>query len=130
VNRREPATPLFDADAEEAETADEPRPADEEAGGADTDKADAPESIGPYYDEAVELVLKKRRASEALLQRRLPWHPTFVEARMLLDQMAVDGIVGPMGDGGGREVLLTPEAWKSRTAKAASPQSEASSVAG
>jgi len=68
-----------------------------EAGGGMDVEAD------PLYDQAVEIVLKSRRASISLVQRHL--RIGYNRAARLVEQMERAGIVSPMQSNGNREVI-------------------------
>lgn len=57
----------------------------------------------PLYDQAVEIVLKNRRASISLVQRHL--RIGYNRAARLVEQMEAAGLVSPMQSNGNREVL-------------------------
>ncbi|MDX8385105.1 MAG: DNA translocase FtsK 4TM domain-containing protein [Gallionella sp.] len=71
-----------------------------ETGGAAT-TLDA--EADPLYDQAVEIVLKNRRASISLVQRHL--RIGYNRAARLVEQMEAAGLVSPMQSNGNREVL-------------------------
>ncbi|MFA9215609.1 MAG: DNA translocase FtsK [Sphingomonadaceae bacterium] len=76
-----------------------------EGGGADG--AAAGEGGGeadPMYDQAVQVVLKNRRASISLVQRHL--RIGYNRAARLLEQMENSGVVSPMQSNGNREILV------------------------
>jgi S-DNA-T family DNA segregation ATPase FtsK/SpoIIIE len=75
---------------------DEQEAGDFEGGGADVE-ADA------LYDQAVEIVVKSRRASISLVQRHL--RIGYNRAARLVEQMEKAGVVTPMQSNGNREVL-------------------------
>ncbi|MGA8862188.1 MAG: DNA translocase FtsK 4TM domain-containing protein [Gallionella sp.] len=75
------------------ETADE--------GGAPGASLDA--EADPLYDQAVEIVLKNRRASISLVQRHL--RIGYNRAARLVEQMEAAGLVSPMQSNGNREVI-------------------------
>jgi len=58
----------------------------------------------PLYDQAVELVLKNRRASISSVQRYL--RIGYNRAARLLEQMEQSGLVSPMQANGNREILV------------------------
>jgi S-DNA-T family DNA segregation ATPase FtsK/SpoIIIE len=58
----------------------------------------------PLYDQAVEIVLKSRRASISLVQRHL--RIGYNRAARLVEQMESAGLVSAMSSSGGREVLV------------------------
>jgi len=58
----------------------------------------------PLYDQAVELVLKNRRASISSVQRYL--RIGYNRAARLLEQMEHAGLVSPMQSNGNREILV------------------------
>ncbi|MGI4857626.1 MAG: DNA translocase FtsK [Janthinobacterium lividum] len=58
----------------------------------------------PLYDQAVEIVVKNRRASISLVQRHL--RIGYNRAARLLEQMENSGMVSPMGSNGNREILV------------------------
>lgn len=76
------------------------------------DRAEAPRSRlwqqDPLYAAAVGLVLEERRASASFVQRRLKLG--FNRAARLVGRMELDGLVGPQGPGGNREILVTKSA--------------------
>jgi S-DNA-T family DNA segregation ATPase FtsK/SpoIIIE len=73
-----------------------------ENGGLDTDgEAD------PVYDQAVEVVLKNRRASISLVQRHL--RIGYNRSARLIEAMEKAGLVSAMDARGGREVLARKE---------------------
>lgn len=74
----------------------------EEAGGAGTGGADG--ESDPLYDQAVEIVLKHRRASISLVQRHL--RIGYNRAARLLEQMEQSGLVSSMASNGNREILV------------------------
>ncbi|MBV7536584.1 DNA translocase FtsK 4TM domain-containing protein [Duganella sp. sic0402] len=57
----------------------------------------------PMYDQAVQVVLKNRRASISLVQRHL--RIGYNRAARLLEQMENSGVVSPMQSNGNREIL-------------------------
>lgn len=59
----------------------------------------------PMYGQAVEVVLKTRRASISTVQRHLKIG--YNRAARLIEQMEKDGKVGPMSTTGAREILIT-----------------------
>ncbi|HJW03094.1 MAG TPA: DNA translocase FtsK 4TM domain-containing protein, partial [Azospira sp.] len=73
---------------------------DDEGGGGDGDDGD-PEN-DPLYDQAVEVVLKTRRASISLVQRNL--RIGYNRASRLIEAMEKSGLVSAMDGRGGREV--------------------------
>ena len=70
-------------------------------GGAAGDSLDA--EADPLYDQAVEIVLKNRRASISLVQRHL--RIGYNRAARLVEQMEAAGLVSAMQSNGNREVL-------------------------
>lgn len=58
----------------------------------------------PLYDQAVEIVLKNRRASISSVQRHL--RIGYNRAARLLEQMEQSGLVSPMQSNGNREILV------------------------
>ena len=76
-----------------------------EGGGADG--APAGEGGGeadPMYDQAVQVVLKNRRASISLVQRHL--RIGYNRAARLLEQMETSGVVSAMQSNGNRDILV------------------------
>jgi len=71
---------------------------DESAGGQPVGEAD------PLYDQAVEIVIKNRRASISLVQRHL--RIGYNRAARLLEDMERAGLVSTMQSNGNREILL------------------------
>jgi S-DNA-T family DNA segregation ATPase FtsK/SpoIIIE len=72
-----------------------------EEGGVAGESLDA--EADPLYDQAVEIVLKNRRASISLVQRHL--RIGYNRAARLVEQMEAAGIVSAMQSNGNREVL-------------------------
>jgi len=78
---------------------------DEEGGGGDGEGGDA--ESDPLYDQAVEVVLKNRRASISLVQRHL--RIGYNRSARLIEAMEKAGLVSAMDGRGGREVLARKE---------------------
>lgn len=78
-----------------------------EEGGADGEESGGGAALGseadPLYDQAVEVVVKSRRASISLVQRNL--RIGYNRAARLVEQMEAAGIVTPMQSNGNREVI-------------------------
>ncbi len=79
-----------------------------EGGIADGDEGSAGAGEGggesdPLYDQAVEVVIKNRRASISLVQRHL--RIGYNRAARLLEQMEQSGLVSAMSSSGNREIL-------------------------
>ena len=72
------------------------RPPGEAPAGDDTES-------DPLYDQAVEIVLKNRRASISLVQRHL--RIGYNRSARLIEAMEKAGLVSAMDGRGGREVL-------------------------
>ena len=64
----------------------------------------AGEESDPLYDQAVEVVVKHRRASISLVQRHL--RIGYNRAARLLEQMEQSGLVSAMASNGNREILV------------------------
>ncbi|MGE5493138.1 MAG: DNA translocase FtsK, partial [Actinomycetota bacterium] len=75
---------------------------DDEGGGGDGGEGGDAES-DPLYDQAVEVVLKNRRASISLVQRHL--RIGYNRSARLIEAMEKSGLVSAMDGRGGREVL-------------------------
>lgn len=60
----------------------------------------------PVYDQAVELVCRRRVASASMIQRNL--RVGYNRASRIVDQMEADGVVGPADGARPREVLAPP----------------------
>ena len=72
----------------------------------DSDSGDAEND--PLYDQAVEIVLKNKRASISLVQRHL--RIGYNRSARLIEAMEKAGLVSTMDARGGREVLARREA--------------------
>jgi len=72
-------------------------------GGAGGEAGEAGGEADPMYDQAVQVVLKNRRASISLVQRHL--RIGYNRAARLLEQMENSGVVSPMQSNGNREIL-------------------------
>ena len=79
---------------------------EQEAGGDLEGGADA--EADPLYDQAVDIVLKSRRASISLVQRHL--RIGYNRAARLVEQMEKAGVVTPMQSNGNREVIAPARA--------------------
>jgi S-DNA-T family DNA segregation ATPase FtsK/SpoIIIE len=75
-----------------------------EGGGAGGEAGEAGGEADPMYDQAVQVVLKNRRASISLVQRHL--RIGYNRAARLLEQMENSGVVSPMQSNGNREILV------------------------
>ena len=82
-----------------------------EGGTVDGDEGSAGAGTGegggesdPLYDQAVEIVVKNRRASISLVQRHL--RSGYNRAARLLEQMEQSGLVSAMSSSGNREILV------------------------
>lgn len=78
---------------------------DELESGGDVESGGGAES-DVLYDQAVEIVLKSRRASISLVQRHL--RIGYNRAARLVEQMERAGVVTPMQSNGNREVIAPP----------------------
>jgi S-DNA-T family DNA segregation ATPase FtsK/SpoIIIE len=76
------------------------------AGGATGDGLDEGEGADPFYDEAVALVTRSRRASISSVQRQ--FRIGYNRAARLVEEMERQGVVGPAESNGNREVLAPP----------------------
>ncbi len=65
-----------------------------------------------YFDEAVEFLIRKQKASTSLLQRQ--FRIGYNRASRLMDVLEAKGIVGPEDGSKPRRVLVTMEEWRSR----------------
>ncbi len=72
--------------------------------GAAAGGAQGGEESDPLYDQAVEVVVKNRRASISLVQRHL--RIGYNRAARLLEQMEQSGLVSAMSSNGNREILV------------------------
>ncbi|MCL2075472.1 MAG: DNA translocase FtsK 4TM domain-containing protein [Betaproteobacteria bacterium] len=81
--------------------------------GSDADDGEGDPESDPLYDQAVEVVLRNKRASISLVQRHL--RIGYNRAARLIEAMEHAGLVSQMDSRGGREVLANPkndeEAW-------------------
>ena len=80
----------------------------EEAGQNGNGGADLDGEADPLYDEAVQIVLRTRRASISLVQRHL--RIGYNRAARLIEQMERAGLVSSMQANGNREVLVPARA--------------------
>ena len=62
---------------------------------------------GSLFDQAVAIVARDRKASTSYIQRRLSIG--YNRAADLIDRMEADGMIGPAGSGGKREIFLPEE---------------------
>ena len=76
----------------------------DEPGGEANGAGEPSGEADPLYDQAVEIVLRTRRASISLVQRHL--RIGYNRAARLIEQMEQSGIVSPMQPNGNREVLV------------------------
>ncbi len=61
----------------------------------------------PLIEEAARIVMRTQRASTTMLQRRL--RVGYPRAARIMEQLETLGVVGPVGEGREREVLLGPD---------------------
>src|SRR4249920_904501 len=80
----------------------------EEASGAEQGPGESSGESDPLYDQAVEIVLRTRRASISLVQRHL--RIGYNRAARLIEQMEQAGMVSSMQSNGNREVLVPAKA--------------------
>jgi S-DNA-T family DNA segregation ATPase FtsK/SpoIIIE len=66
-------------------------------------EAEAEEDGDPMYERAKALAMEHSRVSTSLLQRRL--RIGYPRAARLIDMLEEEGIIGPAGPGGSREVM-------------------------
>ena len=81
---------------------------DEGESGEDGSSGMVDAEADPLYDQAVDIVVKSRRASISLVQRNL--RIGYNRAARLVEQMEKSGIVTPMQSNGNREVLAPARA--------------------
>lgn len=67
---------------------------------------DCDDELDPLFDQAVEFVVDKRRASISGVQRQ--FRIGYNRAARIIEQMEAQGIVSPQGHNGDREVLAPP----------------------
>jgi len=77
---------------------------DEADGGSDLGLGEQGGEADPLYDQAVEIVMRTRRASISLVQRHL--RIGYNRAARLIEQMEQAGLVSSMQSNGNREVLV------------------------
>jgi DNA segregation ATPase FtsK/SpoIIIE, S-DNA-T family len=75
-----------------------------EGGGEGAAAGEGGGEADPMYDQAVQVVLKNRRASISLVQRHL--RIGYNRAARLLEQMEQSGVVSPMQSNGNRDILV------------------------
>lgn len=80
---------------------------DEDEGGGDTSEEGVDPESDALYDQAVEVVLKNRRASISLVQRHL--RIGYNRSARLIEAMEKAGLVSAMDGRGGREVIARKE---------------------
>ena len=64
------------------------------------------EDVDEFYDKAIEIVAETRNASISYIQRRLK--VGYNRAARMIEQMEIDGIIGPQEGTKGREVFARP----------------------
>jgi len=77
---------------------------EETDGGAEPGAGEQGGEADPLYDQAVEIVMRTRRASISLVQRHL--RIGYNRAARLIEQMEQAGLVSSMQSNGNREVLV------------------------
>jgi len=82
--------------------------AEEADGGAEPALSEQGVEADPLYDQAVEIVLRTRRASISLVQRHL--RIGYNRAARLIEQMEQAGLVSAMQSNGNRDVLVPAKA--------------------
>jgi S-DNA-T family DNA segregation ATPase FtsK/SpoIIIE len=88
----------------EAVTRDEEGEATAEADAPVFDKGAFGEEGGDLYDQAIQVVLRDKKASTSYIQRRLGIG--YNRAASLMERMEKEGIVGPANHAGKREILM------------------------
>jgi S-DNA-T family DNA segregation ATPase FtsK/SpoIIIE len=81
---------------------------DDDEGGGESGEGGGDAEADPLYDQAVDIVLKNRRASISLVQRHL--RIGYNRSARLIEAMEKAGLVSAMDARGGREVLARREA--------------------
>jgi S-DNA-T family DNA segregation ATPase FtsK/SpoIIIE len=81
---------------------------DDAGDGAESALGEQGGEADPLYDQAVEIVLRTRRASISLVQRHL--RIGYNRAARLIEQMEQAGLVSSMQSNGNREVLVPAKA--------------------
>ncbi|AHG21945.1 cell division protein FtsK [Chania multitudinisentens RB-25] len=79
---------------------------DDDAEGGAGGNLDGDEELDPLFDQAVEFVVDKRRASISGVQRQ--FRIGYNRAARIIEQMEAQGIVSEQGHNGNREVLAPP----------------------
>ncbi|MDR7040644.1 S-DNA-T family DNA segregation ATPase FtsK/SpoIIIE, partial [Methylobacterium sp. BE186] len=79
-------------------------PAELEMDGAVFDQGSFGEAGGDLYEQAVQVVLRDKKASTSYIQRRL--QIGYNRAASLMEKMEIEGIVGPANHAGKREILV------------------------
>jgi len=64
----------------------------------------AEDGAGDLYSQAIQIVLRDRKASTSYIQRRL--QIGYNRAATLMERMEDDGVVGPANHAGKREILM------------------------
>ena len=82
--------------------------ADGEGGDLGGDLSEAGGDKDPMYDQAVEIVLKNRKASISLVQRHLKIG--YNRSARMLEEMEKSGLVSAMSGSGQREILVPARA--------------------
>lgn len=72
--------------------------------GADLTAGSTDEAPGSLFDQAVEIVARDRKASTSYIQRKLSIG--YNRAANLVERMEEEGMIGPSGSGGAREIFL------------------------
>ena len=67
------------------------------------------EEVDEFFDQAVDLVVEKEKASVSMLQRQ--FRIGYNRAARLMDSLQQQGIVGPEEGSKPRKVLLTKQEW-------------------
>ncbi|WP_264049476.1 DNA translocase FtsK [Methylobacterium flocculans] len=75
-----------------------------EVDGAVFDQGQFGEAGGDLYNQAVQVVLRDKKASTSYIQRRL--QIGYNRAASLMEKMEIEGIVGPANHAGKREILI------------------------
>uniref|UniRef100_UPI0024793CF0 FtsK/SpoIIIE domain-containing protein n=1 Tax=Methylobacterium segetis TaxID=2488750 RepID=UPI0024793CF0 len=93
-----------DDGSEEGGKAGKGAPAELEMDGAVFDQGSFGEAGGDLYEQAVQVVLRDKKASTSYIQRRL--QIGYNRAASLMEKMEIEGIVGPANHAGKREILV------------------------
>lgn len=83
------------------------------------DDSEMDENLDPLFEDAVDVVLKNKKASTSFLQRKLG--VGYSRGSKIMDQMEEKGIIGPQDGSKPRQILINEQQWIQMQAQGPAP---------